>query len=213
MIAAVAGRLTRSVDFVRRLAGSLNYPFSKVGVKRPTDVPMSIYPCELVTQVFADYRAKFRLIGLRIALPHIVRKYVNKKLDEMPEYDGRIGDVDIRLWRGAYSIQGIEIIKTEGDVPVPFFSSRRVTFSVDRVERGDHGISSAERSHRRPIQPEDCSALPGYALAVYQRNRTLKDGLVSALSRCVMCSSAKRYCRFVSEATQSEGTATLKSRI
>jgi hypothetical protein len=72
---------------------------------------------------------------LRIALPHIVRKYVNKKLDEMPEYDGRIGDVDIHLWRGAYSIQGIEIIKTEGDVPVPFFSSRRVMFSVDRVER------------------------------------------------------------------------------
>jgi hypothetical protein len=26
------------------------------------------------------------LIGLRVALPHIVKKYVNKKLDEMPEY-------------------------------------------------------------------------------------------------------------------------------
>ncbi|MGA7391117.1 MAG: DUF748 domain-containing protein [Terrimicrobiaceae bacterium] len=71
------------------------------------------------------------LVGLRLALPHFVKKYVNKKLDEMPEYDGRIGDVDMHLWRGAYSIQGVEIIKTDGDVPVPFFSSKRVTFSVE----------------------------------------------------------------------------------
>ncbi len=33
------------------------------------------------------------------------------------------------------------------------------------------------------------------------------------LEPSIMCSSAKRYCRFVSEATQSEGTATLKSRM
>jgi hypothetical protein len=71
------------------------------------------------------------LIGLRVALPYIVKEYVNKKLDEMPEYDGRIADVDMHLWEGAYSIQGIEVVKTEGDIPVPFFSSRRVTFSVE----------------------------------------------------------------------------------
>lgn len=63
------------------------------------------------------------LVGLRVALPQLVQDYVNKKLDEMPEYDGRIGDVDMHLWRGAYSIQSIEIVKTEGDVPVPFFES------------------------------------------------------------------------------------------
>ena len=51
---------------------------------------------------------------------------------------------------------------------------------------------------------------------------TVKHAAVSETGFCptalcrlepsVMCSSAKRYCRFVSEATQSEGTATLKSR-
>ena len=71
------------------------------------------------------------LIGLRVALPHMVKKYVNKKLDEMPEYDGRIGDVDMHLWMGAYSIQDIEIIKTDGKVPVPFFDAKRVTFSLE----------------------------------------------------------------------------------
>lgn len=71
------------------------------------------------------------LVGLRVALPYLVKWYVNKTIDEMPEYDGRIGDVDMKLWRGAYEIESIDIIKTDGDVPVPFFSSKRVEFSVE----------------------------------------------------------------------------------
>lgn len=71
------------------------------------------------------------LVGLRIALPSIVKWYVNKTIDEMPEYSGQIGDVDIKLWRGAYQIQDIDISKTSGKVPVPFFSARNVEFSVE----------------------------------------------------------------------------------
>ncbi|MGH8045643.1 MAG: DUF748 domain-containing protein [Chthoniobacterales bacterium] len=71
------------------------------------------------------------LIGLRVALPFIVKWYVNKTLDEMPEYDGRVGDIDIHLWRGAYSINDIDIVKTDGEVPVPFFSSTNVDLSVE----------------------------------------------------------------------------------
>lgn len=71
------------------------------------------------------------LIGLRVALPQLVQRYVNRVLDEMPEYDGHVGDVDMKLWRGAYEIQDIEIIKTTGKIPVPFFSARAVKFSVE----------------------------------------------------------------------------------
>ena len=71
------------------------------------------------------------LVGFRLALPFMVEKYVNRKLDQLPEYDGQIGDVDIHLLRGAYSIERIEIVKTTGDVPVPFFSSPRVEFSIE----------------------------------------------------------------------------------
>lgn len=70
------------------------------------------------------------LIGIRVSLPFLVKWYVNKTLDEMPEYDGRIGDVDLKLWRGAYEIENIDIVKTNGDVPVPFFSAKRVVLSV-----------------------------------------------------------------------------------
>ena len=71
------------------------------------------------------------LVALRLALPTLVQNYVNRKLDTLPEYDGSIGDVDIHLVRGAYSIDNVEIFKTTADVSVPFFSASTVDFSVE----------------------------------------------------------------------------------
>jgi hypothetical protein len=59
------------------------------------------------------------LIG-RLALPTFVISYVNKTLDEIPGYQGSISDVDISLWRGAYTIDSLILQSTEGDVPQPF---------------------------------------------------------------------------------------------
>jgi len=63
-------------------------------------------------------------------MPWGVRDYVNRTLDRNQLYSGRIGPVQIHLWRGAYSIQDIELSKTTGNVPVPFFSAKRVDFAV-----------------------------------------------------------------------------------
>jgi hypothetical protein len=71
------------------------------------------------------------LIGARLALPHAVQRYVNRKLDQLPEYDGRIGNVDVHLIRGAYSIDGVEILKTSGKVSEPFVFARKVDFSIE----------------------------------------------------------------------------------
>src|SRR5947209_4444414 len=72
------------------------------------------------------------LLGIgRAMLPWAVRRYVNRTLDQSPLYQGKIGDVELHLWRGAYSIRDIRIIKMTGDVPVPLFSSPRVEFSVE----------------------------------------------------------------------------------
>jgi len=46
-------------------------------------------------------------------------------------YDGKIGEVRIHLWRGAYSIDDLSITKMTGNVPVPFFVAKRVDFSVE----------------------------------------------------------------------------------
>jgi hypothetical protein len=71
------------------------------------------------------------LVVLRLALPAIIREYVNRKLDEIPEYDGQVGDVHIHLIRGAYSIDSVDIVKTQGRTETPFFSARKVDFSME----------------------------------------------------------------------------------
>lgn len=47
------------------------------------------------------------LAGLHIALPYLVRDYLNDKLADMGDYRGRVNDVDLALWRGAYRINGL----------------------------------------------------------------------------------------------------------
>jgi uncharacterized protein involved in outer membrane biogenesis len=79
----------------------------------------------------------FVLLGLiivlgigRLLMPWAVRDYVNRTLDGNPLYSGTIGNVDISLWRGAYTIDDVRLNKTTGAVPVPFFSAKRVDFAV-----------------------------------------------------------------------------------
>lgn len=74
------------------------------------------------------------LVALRLALPFAVKAYVNHQLDRMPDYDGRIGDVDIHLFRGAYEIRNLEIVKTTAQVPVPFFAAKKIELSMEWKE-------------------------------------------------------------------------------
>ncbi len=70
------------------------------------------------------------LFILRLFLPSILKWYVNRTLDKIPGYKGHIEDIDVHLWRGAYEIQGLDLRKIEGKVPVPFFHTDSADFSV-----------------------------------------------------------------------------------
>jgi hypothetical protein len=74
------------------------------------------------------------LIGLvalaRPMMPWAVRWYVNRTLDRSLVYQGKIGDIDIHLWRGAYSIRDVRLVKMTGNVPVPLFAAERVDFAM-----------------------------------------------------------------------------------
>ena len=52
------------------------------------------------------------LLALHLALPYLVRDYLNGKLADMGDYRGHIADVDLALWRGAYRIDGLSIVRT-----------------------------------------------------------------------------------------------------
>src|ERR1051325_5584402 len=71
------------------------------------------------------------LLGIvRLLLPSQVRRYVNRTLDRNLLYEGRIGQVEIHLLRGAYSIRTVQISQRTGNVPVPLLSAKRVDFCI-----------------------------------------------------------------------------------
>jgi Domain of Unknown Function (DUF748) len=70
------------------------------------------------------------LIGVRISLPYVVKHYVNRQLQKSSTYTGRVGEIDISLWRGAYEIRNIDISKRTGKVAEPFFSAPYMDLSV-----------------------------------------------------------------------------------
>jgi hypothetical protein len=71
------------------------------------------------------------VIGIRLALPYIVKDYVNRHLRSLDGYDGHVADIDMGLWRGAYRIDRIEIVKIGAKQPKPFFQSDRVDLSIE----------------------------------------------------------------------------------
>lgn len=74
------------------------------------------------------------LFGIRLALPYVLKDYVNRQLNKSKDYSGSIGDVTVHLWRGAYQVHDIHIYKTGGEIPVPFFSTRILDLSLEWSE-------------------------------------------------------------------------------
>jgi hypothetical protein len=71
------------------------------------------------------------LLAARAALPHLLERYVNRVLDRGESYTGRVDDVDVALWRGAYRLDGVVIEKRGGRAPVPLFRGPRVDLSIE----------------------------------------------------------------------------------
>jgi uncharacterized protein YhdP len=71
------------------------------------------------------------LIALRIALPYILLRLVNRELTKIPGYTGHVEDVDVALIRGAYKIKEIKLEKTGEKVPVPFFNAPVIDLSIE----------------------------------------------------------------------------------
>lgn len=70
-------------------------------------------------------------VAVRAALPVAIQRHVNRTLDRLQSFDGRIGDIDLHLIRGAYEIEDIDIVKTGASAPVPFFSAEKLDLSIE----------------------------------------------------------------------------------
>jgi hypothetical protein len=71
------------------------------------------------------------LVAARAYAPIAVQRYVNRALDSANGYEGHIGDVDLNLWRGAYEIEDVQILKSGGKAPVPLLSAPLVDLSIE----------------------------------------------------------------------------------
>ncbi len=81
------------------------------------------------------------LLALHLALPYVIRDYLNDKLADMGDYRGHVVDVDLAWWRGAYRINGLEIVKIDGNVPVPLLLAPGIDLAVSwHALWYDHGI-------------------------------------------------------------------------
>jgi len=97
------------------------------------------------------------LIIFRLLLPYIVLKYVNGKLENLEEYYGHVNDIDIHLYRGAYEIKDIRILKKvekkgkqgEKDT-IPFFKSPSIDLSIE-WKSIFHGAIVGEISVEEPV--------------------------------------------------------------
>jgi len=71
------------------------------------------------------------LIIFRLFLPSIVKHYINKSLNELPGYDGHVEDVDLHLYRGAYSIDGLVLTEEKGNPKYPFLLIPSTHLSIE----------------------------------------------------------------------------------
>jgi hypothetical protein len=71
------------------------------------------------------------LIVFRLALPGIVKHYVNEQLNELPGYTGHVDDIDIALWRGAYVIKGLHLKKKTDPAKYPFLEIERSDLAIE----------------------------------------------------------------------------------
>lgn len=97
------------------------------------------------------------LIIFRLILPYIVLKYVNGKLENLEEYYGHVDDIDIHLYRGAYEIRDIRILKrvekngkTGEKDTIPFFKSPSIDLSIE-WRAIFHGAIVGEISVEQPV--------------------------------------------------------------
>lgn len=62
--------------------------------------------------------------------PLAVVHYANKKIARIGAYSGHIGNITIHLWRGAYTVEDITVVKMNGKIPAPYFEAKKIDFSV-----------------------------------------------------------------------------------
>src|SRR4051812_22403304 len=66
----------------------------------------------------------------RLLLPSMLRKAINQRLNQIPAYQGHVDDIGVSLFRGAYTMHGLQLDKRESGEKRPFLSVESIDFSL-----------------------------------------------------------------------------------
>jgi hypothetical protein len=89
------------------------------------------------------------LLIVRAVMPYAVRHYLNSRMDKMGDYHGQIADIDLHLWRGAYTIDQLSIVKVTGKLPAPLLATPRTDISLSWVAL-THGVLRGKITFTQP---------------------------------------------------------------
>lgn len=70
------------------------------------------------------------IVIVHLALPYWVTSLLNKRLADLGDYRGHIDHVSLSLYRGAYQVHDLDIVKIEGTEQVPFFRTREIDIAL-----------------------------------------------------------------------------------
>lgn len=71
------------------------------------------------------------LIVARIILPYVVLHYANKELASLKGYYGHIDDIDISLYRGAYTIENLKLVKLDKKDTFDFVYAKNIDLAIE----------------------------------------------------------------------------------
>ncbi len=67
---------------------------------------------------------------IRLVLPILLEDMATKKLSQIEGHKGIVEDIDLRLYRLAYIIDGVSIVKTGDSIPEPFMEVEKIDISL-----------------------------------------------------------------------------------
>ncbi|MFW6257245.1 MAG: DUF748 domain-containing protein [Prolixibacteraceae bacterium] len=70
------------------------------------------------------------LVIIRLVLPILLKDMATKKLSQIEGHKGIVEDIDLRLYRMAYIIDGVSIVKTGDSIPEPFMEVEKIDISL-----------------------------------------------------------------------------------
>src|SRR6185312_4175043 len=71
------------------------------------------------------------LLIIRLILPYAILHYAEYRLNKIPDYQVTIGDLDVHLYKGSYTIKNIQLKKINKNIPVPFFAAKAIELAVE----------------------------------------------------------------------------------